>query len=496
MASNHFDVVIVGAGLSGIGAAYHLQQNCPGKTYTILEGRDAIGGTWDLFRYPGIRSDSDMYTLGYNFKPWEGEKAIADGHTIRDYIEETAEENAIRDNIRFKRMVKKAEWDSDTATWTVTTTIGKSNRKELFTCNFLMMCSGYYRYDKGYTPEFKGVDDFAGELIHPQHWPEDLDYSGKKIVVIGSGATAMTLIPSLAKKADKVTMLQRSPTYVLSMPDKDVVANLLRKYLPAGLAYTLTRIKNVSLAMFMYELSRRRPELVKKVLRAQLKQMLGNSIDIDKHFRPSYNPWDQRLCLVPNADLFKAIKAGKADVATDHIDCFVKNGIKLKSGEVLEADIIVTATGLDLVALGGAQMYVDGDKVNVGDHYSYKGMMLDGVPNAVSVIGYTNASWTLKADLTSEYTCRLLNHMDAHGYDICMANHDVNEPVTDPLLDLSSGYVQRALDKFPKQGAKAPWRVYQNYAMDLLKMRFSPVKDEHMLFYRVGEMKSQARLAS
>ena len=496
MAIEHFDVLIVGAGLSGIDAAWHLNQHCPGKRYAILEGRADLGGTWDLFRYPGIRSDSDMFTLGYNFKPWEGKKAVADGADIKAYINETAVENGIREKIRFNHWVHSAEWSSEDACWTVQASTGAGRKKVRFTCNFLMMCSGYYRYDQGYTPAFPGRENFRGQVIHPQHWPEDLDYAGKRVVVIGSGATAMTLIPAMAREAGHVTMLQRSPTYVISMPDRDALADLLRKYLPSGLAYGLTRIKNVSLSMFMYELSRRQPELVKKVLRAQLKRLLPRDFDIDTHFRPHYNPWDQRLCLVPNADLFKAIRHGDASVVTDHIDAFTENGIRLASGKELDADIIVTATGLDLVNLGGAKLSVDGEPVKVNEHYSYKAMMLDDVPNMISVIGYTNASWTLKADLTCEYATRLLNYMDSHGYDFAMPHHNVDEPEDEPLLDLSSGYVQRALDKFPKQGAKAPWRVYQNYVLDLLKMRYSPVSDSAMQFYRAGELASPRRLAS
>lgn len=495
MATEHYDVLIVGAGLSGIGAAKHLQEQCPGKSYAILEGRENKGGTWDLFRYPGIRSDSDMFTLGYNFRPWEGKKAVVDGPDIWQYIDDTARENGIEPHIRYNHWVKNASWSSEDARWTVEAKTGP-RKKATFTCNFLMMCSGYYRYDKGYTPSFKGRNKFGGQIIHPQFWPEDLDYAGKKIVVIGSGATAMTLIPSLAKEAGHVVMLQRSPTYVVSMPDRDAIADFLRKYLPGKLAYMLTRAKNVSLAMLMYEVSQRRPELVKKLLRAQLKRMLPEGFDIDTHFKPDYNPWDQRLCLVPNGDLFRAIRKGKASVVTDHIDSFTENGIKLKSGQELEADIIVTATGLELQMLGGAEVLVDGQKVEPNEHYSYKGMMLNDVPNAVNVVGYTNASWTLKADLTSEYTCRLLNYMDEHGYDFCMPHKEEADAEEEPLINLEAGYVLRALDRMPKQGAKAPWRVYQNYLMDLVKMRFSPVNDQAMAFHKAGELKAETRIAS
>ncbi|MDF1781242.1 MAG: NAD(P)/FAD-dependent oxidoreductase [Alcanivoracaceae bacterium] len=498
MATEHVDVLIVGAGLSGIGAARHLQQECPNKSYAILEGRSAMGGTWDLFRYPGIRSDSDMYTLGYNFRPWTNKKAIADGSDIRQYVKDAAKEYGIDQQIRFNHLVKDSSWSSETSQWTVK---AEHNGKSVtFTCNFLMMCSGYYRYDKGYTPDFPGLDQFKGQVVHPQHWPEDLDYNGKKVVVIGSGATAITLIPSMTDKAAHVTMLQRTPTYVLSIPGNDALANGMRKFLPEKLAYRLTRVKNVSLATFLYELSRRRPEFVKKIIRTQQRALLGKDFDIDKHFTPPYNPWDQRMCIVPNGDLYKALRKGKASIATDHIDTFTANGIKLKSGEVLEADIVITATGLDLVALGNTNMSVDGEKVVPANHFSYKGMMLSDVPNMVSVIGYTNASWTLKADLTSEYTCRLINHMDKNGFTYCAPRNTHGEEAAAPLLDLSSGYVQRSIDQFPKQGNEAPWKVYQNYALDLMKMRHSSVVDEFMEFGKSAKKsskeKSRERLAS
>jgi cation diffusion facilitator CzcD-associated flavoprotein CzcO len=429
-----------------------------------------------------------MFTLGYNFKPWEGEKAVADGESIWNYIHETAEENGILEQIRYNHWVTRADWSSEDACWTIEAK-RKNGRKTRFTCNFLLMCSGYYRYEHGYTPDFPGRERFQGTVIHPQHWPEDFDYTGKRIVVIGSGATSMTLIPSLTDRAEHVTMLQRSPTYVVAMPDRDSIADALRKYLPKRLAYFLTRMKNVSLAMLMYEVSRRRPKLVRKLIRAQLKSWLGDRIDIDTHFRPSYNPWDQRLCLVPNGDLFKSLRKGTASVVTDHIETFTENGILLQSGQELEADVIVTATGLDVVILGDAQFTVDGEPMDPAEHYSYKGMMLNDVPNMVQVIGYTNASWTLKADLTAEYSCRLLNYMDEQGYDICMAHKEAEDENAGPLLDLNAGYVLRALDKLPKQGEKTPWRVYQNYAVDLVKMRFSPVNDRAMQFYRAGEIR-------
>lgn len=495
MATEHFDVLIVGAGLSGIGAARHLQQECPNRSYAILEGRNNLGGTWDLFRYPGIRSDSDMFTLGYNFRPWEGEKAVADGDSIWQYIRDTAADNNILEHIRYNHWITDAEWSSQDACWTVTA--NTQSGRQILTCNFLMMCSGYYRYEHGYTPDFPGRDRFQGTVIHPQHWPEDFDYSGKRIVVIGSGATSMTLIPSLTEKAEHVTMLQRSPTYVIAMPDRDSIADILRKYLPAKVAYFLTRMKNVSMAMLIYEVSRRRPDLVRKLIRSQLRRWLGPDFDLDTHFKPSYNPWDQRLCLVPNGDLFKSLRKGTASVVTDHIDTFTENGIRLQSGQELEADVIVTATGLDVVTLGDARFTVDGEKMEPAEHYSYKGMMLNDVPNMVQVIGYTNASWTLKADLTSEYTCRLLKHMDKHDYAFCMPHKEEEDDNPGPLLDLNAGYVLRALDKLPKQGEKAPWRVYQNYLLDLVKMRFSPITDDAMHFYRPGDIQNvEHKLAS
>ncbi len=482
MGTEHVDVLIVGAGLSGIGAGYHLQENCPGKTYAILEGRGAIGGTWDLFRYPGIRSDSDMYTLGYSFRPWKEAKAIADGPSILKYVKQTAQEFGIDSHIRFNHWVKRANWSSDDTRWTVEARVPGKEDPVRISCNFLFMCSGYYNYEHGYTPDFTGTGDFRGSIIHPQKWPEDLDYTGKRVIVIGSGATAVTLVPAMAKDAAHVTMLQRSPTYIMSLPDQDTIANTLRKVLPSHLAYSLTRWKNVGLSMFFYQLSRRRPEFMKKLLRKQLRKELGPDFDLDRHFTPDYNPWDQRLCLVPNGDLFRALRRGDASMVTDRIDRFTESGIRLESGEELEADIIITATGLDLVALGGMDVEIDGRPVDLGKTLSYKGMMLSDIPNLAFAVGYTNASWTLKADLTSEYVCRLINYMDRHGYRQCMPHNSDNAVHEAPLIDLSAGYVQRAIDRFPKQGSRAPWRLYQNYALDLLNLRFGRVDDSGMTF--------------
>ena len=470
-----FDVVIVGAGLSGIGAAYHLQTNCPDRTYAILEGREAIGGTWDLFRYPGIRSDSDMYTLGYAFKPWTEAKAIADGPSILTYIRETARDYGIDRHIRFGTQVKSASWSTEDACWTVQ--IETHGKASTVSANFLFLCGGYYSYAGGYTPEFPGVERFKGQLVHPQKWPEGLDHAGKKVVVIGSGATAVTLVPEMAKTAAHVTMLQRSPTYVVSAPAEDRAANWLRSKLPAKLAYAITRWRKVLFGMFFYNYARKQPAKVKAGIVGMVRKELGPDYDVETHFTPSYNPWDQRICLVPDSDLFAAIKSGAAEVVTDHIETFTETGIQLKSGKVLEADIVVSATGLVLQAMNGLKLTVDGRPVDPGKTLSYKGMMYEGVPNLASAFGYTNASWTLKCDLTCEYVCRLLNHMTKTG------NRQVTPRNTDPTigevpwLDFSSGYVQRAMDKFPKQGTKAPWKLHQNYALDLLNLRFTKIED-------------------
>lgn len=496
MSTEHVDVLIVGAGLSGIGAAYHLQRDCPNKRYAILEGRDAIGGTWDLFRYPGIRSDSDMYTLGYSFRPWQEAKAIADGPSILRYIRETAREHGIDRHIRYQHRVRRASWSSQDATWTVEAEQGPAKQRVQLSCNVLLMCSGYYSYEAGYSPDFPDSDRFQGRIIHPQKWPEQLDYSGQRVVVIGSGATAMTLVPAMAKTAAHVTMLQRSPTYVMSLPDRDRIADTLRQFLPSKVAYGLTRWKNVSLAMSFYELSQRQPDLVKKLLRLHLRAQLGPDFDIDKHFSPHYQPWDQRVCLVPNSDLFKALRQGKASVVTDHVERFTETGIALKSGQTLAADLIVTATGLNLLPLGGLELVVDGEPVDTGKRLSYKAMMLNDVPNLFSVIGYTNASWTLKSDLTSAYVCRLLNYMDARGYRFC-APHNHDPAITEePLLGLNSGYVLRSADKFPKQGSKTPWRVYQNYLLDMLHMRYAAVQDGAMVFSRPPRSSALASVAN
>ncbi|MDX1588016.1 MAG: NAD(P)/FAD-dependent oxidoreductase [Oleiphilaceae bacterium] len=482
------DVLIIGAGLSGIGAACHLQRQCPDKRFALLEARGAIGGTWDLFRYPGIRSDSDMYTLGYSFRPWGERKAIADGSDILNYVRNTASESGIDQRIHYHHRVTRLDWDSDSATWTVEARHGREGEKgqlRRFQCRFVINCSGYYRYDQGYTPDFPGREDYQGRVVHPQHWPEELDYRDKKVVVIGSGATAVTLIPSMTDKASHVTMLQRSPTYIMAMPDVDGVATVLNRLMPAKLAYPVIRWKNVGLQMLFYQFCRRFPNAARKVLLGQLRARLGPDFDIDTHFNPDYNPWDQRLCLVPNGDLFRVLRQGRASVVTDHIERFTTNGIRLKSGQELEADLVVTATGLNLVAMGGAEIHVDGERVPLSETMSYKGMMLSGVPNMAMIVGYTNASWTLKADLASEYICRLLKHMDRKGLDYCVprADESVEE---EPFLDLNANYVLRALEHLPKQGAKAPWKLYQNYILDLLGLRFGTLQDDAMKFGQAG----------
>jgi monooxygenase len=480
------DVLIVGAGLSGIGAGYHLQANCPGRSYAILEARDCIGGTWDLFRYPGIRSDSDMYTLGYSFKPWREAKAIADGSSILSYVRETASEHGIEGKIRFHHRVIRSEWSSVQARWTVEAERTDTGETVRITCDFLLMCSGYYRYDEGYTPELPGIERFKGRIVHPQHWTEDVAYEGRRAVVIGSGATAVTLVPAMARRAAHVTMLQRSPSYIVSLPAEDPVANLLRRVLPSKLAYSIVRWKNVLLTMLSFQLSRRSPRLVKALVRKGVERRLPPGYDIDTHFKPRYGPWDQRLCLVPDGDLFEALSEGRASVVTDQIETFTEKGIRLASGAELDADLIVTATGLNLLALGGMQLAVDGRDVEVSETMSYKGMMLSGVPNMAIAFGYTNASWTLKADLTCEYVCRLLNHMDAHGYVECRPRERDPEMPEEPFIDFSSSYVLRSIDKFPKQGARAPWRLYQNYALDIFSLRFGSLTDEGIEFSRNG----------
>ena len=492
MSTDHVDVLIMGAGLSGIGAACHLQRECPDRSYAIVEARDAIGGTWDLFRYPGIRSDSDMFTLGYSFKPWLEAKAIADGESIRRYIRETAREHGVEPKIRFNHRVVRAEWSSAQARWTVTAERtdnagdgnGASPKTVQLTCNFLFGCSGYYRYDEGFTPHFEGRERFGGEIVHPQHWPAELDYEGKRVVVIGSGATAVTLVPAMAERAAHVTMLQRSPSYILSLPAHDPIADALRKRLPTKRAYSIIRWKNVLLQQLSFVVSRRAPRLAKALIRHGVMRQLPPDYEVDTHFNPAYNPWDQRLCLVPDGDLFKAIGSGKAAIATGAIETFTESGIRLASGEELPADVIVTATGLNLMVLGGAEFVVDGREVDFGETVGYKGMMISGVPNLALALGYTNASWTLKCDLVSEYVCRMLNHMTANGYEIASPLEPDPSMPREPFLDLKAGYVLRSIEALPKQGARTPWRLHQNYPRDILMIRRGELEDEGIRFSR------------
>lgn len=488
----HFDVLIVGAGLSGIGAAYHLQKECPKKSYLILESRNAMGGTWDLFRYPGVRSDSDMYTLGYRFRPWREAKAIADGPSIQQYISETAKEYGIDRKIRYGHRAKVASWSSADALWTVEVT-GPEGKTVWQTCNFLYTCSGYYDYAEGYMPGWPGMERFGGTIVHPQKWPENLDYKGKRVIVIGSGATSVTLVPAMAEKAKHVVMLQRSPTYILALPSEDFIANRLRGKVPVRLAYNLVRWKNVLIGMYLYNKARQKPEKTKQWILRLAQKALGPDCDVAKHFSPRYNPWEQRLCLIPDGDLFRAIRDGKASVVTDEIETFTEKGLRLRSGEELKADIIVTATGLKVQLMGGMEVRVDGAQVRLSRAMAYKGMMYSDVPNLASSFGYTNASWTLKSDLTAEYVCRLLKHMGSGGYDTCTPRKRDASIAEEPAIDFSSGYIQRALDVLPKQGSKRPWRLYQNYALDLLEFRFAALDDGTMEFTRVSKATTSQR---
>jgi cation diffusion facilitator CzcD-associated flavoprotein CzcO len=482
--SEHLDVLVVGAGLSGVGAGYHLQTTLPHKSYAIFEAREAIGGTWDLFRYPGIRSDSDMYTLGYPFRPWHSDRSIVDGASIRQYINDTAREYGIDRRIRFKHRVTRADWSAADQRWHVQVQRSDTDTTLNVTCSFLMMCSGYYRYDQGYRPEFPNAERFSGQIVHPQFWPEELDYGGKRVIVIGSGATAVTLVPALAETATHVTMLQRSPSYVLSLPEEDSLAKKARRMLPPDRAYALIRWKNALLMTLAFQLSRRRPELVKKLIRRGVERLLQPGYDVDTHFTPRYNPWEQRLCLVRDADLFEAINQGRAEVVTDRIDTFTERGVRLASGRELDADIIVSATGLNLLLLGGVDLSIEGRPIDLAERLIYRGCMLSDVPNLALAFGYTNASWTLRCDLTCRYVCRLLEHMDAHGYDSCTPRNRDPATTTQPFVDFSSGYFLRVLDRFPKQGSKPPWRLHQNYLLDTFMLKTMPIDEPSMEFTR------------
>ena len=479
---SHFNVVVVGAGISGIGAGYHLQKQCPNKSFVILEGRERFGGTWDLFRYPGIRSDSDMHTMGYRFKPWIDEKFIADGSSILNYLEETIDENNLGNKIRYQHKVLTSSWSSSTSKWTLEVKNLTSGLTENFTCNFLMMCGGYYNYDEGYSPHFENQEQFNGLIIHPQKWPDNLDYKNKKVVVIGSGATAVTIIPAMADQVEHITMLQRSPTYFISAPDKDMIGNFFKKIFSQKTAYFLTRWKNILMGNYFYKQCVKNPEKVKEMLINGVRAHLGEDYDIDTHFTPKYKPWDERLCFVPNADMFEAMKSGKASVVTDHIDQFTETGIKLKSGEELTADIIIKATGLNLQFLNGIDVKVDNSQVNISEKLAYKGRMFNDIPNLACSFGYARASWTLGADLSSEYVCKLLNYMDKHGYDYCspVIGKEVREEGT--YLNLSSGYVKRAIDRMPKQGSREPWKGNQSYLSDVTELRWGSITNDDLHF--------------
>jgi len=480
-AETSFDVLIVGAGLSGIGTAYWLQQKCPGKRYAILEARAAIGGTWDLFRYPGVRSDSDMHTLGYAFKPWANARALADGPAIRQYIEETARENGIVDHIQFGWKVVGAAWSGAEAYWTVEAQSTETGELRALRTRFLYLCSGYYSYDEAYRPTFAAEETFRGRVVLPQFWPQGLDYTGKRVVVVGSGATAVTLVPAMSEQAAHVTMLQRSPTYIVTLPRKDIIAQGLRRVLPERLAYGITRWKNLLLSMLTFGIARTFPDFTKRNIVKLAAKQSGPACDAQTHFAPRYKPWDQRLCVVPDGDLFEAVRTGKASVVTDEIAQFTPAGLQLKSGQELAADVVVLATGLKIKIFGGMQLRVDGEVVNPNQLMAYKGMMLSEVPNMAIAFGYTNASWTLKTDLTANYICRLLQYMDRHGYTAAVPRKEPDvQPI--PFLDFSSGYVQRAQDILPKQGSRKPWQVYQNYLKDMLTIRFGRLDDGVLQF--------------
>jgi monooxygenase len=495
MSVEHFDVLVVGAGISGIGAGYYLQSRCPSRRYVILEGRGDLGGTWGLFRYPGVRSDTDMFTLGYSFMPWKEARSIADGPAILNYLRETAHKFGIDRHIRFRQRVRSASWSSGQACWTVEAEVGEHREPVRYTCNFLFLCSGYYDYEEGYLPTFAGREDFRGQLIHPQHWPTDLDYRGRQVVVIGSGATAVTLVPALAGTAAHVTMLQRSPSYILSVPERDGLARLIRRFLPERSAHRLIRWKNVLLSLYVYQLCRRKPERAKRLLRRRLAKKLPPDVDIDVHFMPRYEPWDQRLCVAPDGDLFRAMRAGRASVVTDEVVKFTRHGILLKSGRELPADVIITATGLNLLAWGGIRLDVDGTVLEAGRCLTYKGLMLSNVPNCAVCAGYANASWTLRAELSAEYVCRLLGHMKRRGYAQCVPRCDPDAVQARPLVPLTSGYFRRGSDRIPKQGSKAPWVMHQNYLLDLLSLRLARLDDSVLVFAKAGRSAPPGTLA-
>ena len=492
MNESFHDVLIIGAGLSGIGMACHLKMQCPQKHFAVLERRQAIGGTWDLFRYPGIRSDSDMFTFGYRFRPWNESRVLADGDSIRNYIRETAREHKVSEHIQYGLKVSSASWSSENASWRVTAVREDSGELRTYFCRFLVMGTGYYNYDAGYTPAFQGMADFKGQIIHPQVWPKDLHYDGKKVVVIGSGATAVTLVPAMAETAAHVTMLQRSPTYIFSLPAEDKISVVLNRLMPESWAYALTRWRNILISRWLYKASKRWPVRMRRFFIGNVQKHMGEAFE-ERHFSPDYKPWDQRLCAVPDGDLFEAIRGGRASIMTDQIERFTEGGLRLKSGQQLEADIIITATGLDMRLLGGMEVDVDGQRREPNQLMSYKAVLIQDVPNFAVIFGYTNATWTLKADIASQYVCRLLKHMDAKGHDYAVP-HDVEGcPEPGSVMDaLNSGYVRRASEGLPRQGRKLPWRVLNDYRQDRKLLLNAPIEDGILFFGRARDEKARA----
>ncbi len=480
--NKHFDVIIIGAGLSGIGAACHLKRNCPNKTFAMLEGRSNIGGTWDLFKYPGIRSDSDMHTFAYSFKPWTYDKTISDGATIMKYLYETIEEYQLKPHIKLNHWISEVSWNSDEAQWTLVGQDSKSKEGIQLTCNFLLSCTGYYDYDEGYTPDFKGLEKYKGQFVHPQKWTADIEYENREVIIIGSGATAVTLLPSMAEKTKHITMLQRSPTYMMSLPKHDAFSKFVKRWLPSKTAHFLARWKHILRQIYFYQISKRKPKEVRYFIKSQIKKALGEDYDVETHFNPKYDPWDERVCAVLDNDLFDAINEGKCSIVTDHIDSFTEKGILLQSGKELKADLVVSATGLKIKVMGGINIKIDRKAIDPSKLVNYKGMMLQDVPNMVVITGYTNASWTLKADLVSEYFCRLLKYMDKKGLTSCLPTLSEENIKTEPASDLASGYIQRALHLLPKQGDKYPWKLNQNYIKDMIALRFKSIDDGYLRF--------------
>lgn len=484
MNRNHFDIIIIGAGLSGIGAACHFSKNCPDKSYTVFEARDKIGGTWDLFKYPGIRSDSDMHTFSYRFKPWTHHKSISDASTILQYLEETVEEYQLNDKINFNHQMTAVSWSSQQKEWTVHGTDKITAQAVQARCNFLMLCTGYYDYEKGYTPAFKGLDNYQGQFVHPQKWTPDIQYENKEVIVIGSGATAVTLIPAMVEKAMHISMLQRSPSYMISRPLHDPFARIVHRMLPGKLAHFLSRWKNILLSMYLYRVARKYPEKTAEYIQDQVRKELPSNYDLDTHFSPNYKPWDERLCVIPDNDLFQAIKSGKCTMLTDHIDRFTADGILLQSGEEIKADLIISATGLVLKMAGGMKITVDGEEQHFSQLLNYKGLMIENIPNMAAIIGYTNASWTLKADLVCDYVCRLLKYMNENDYIYCTPKTAEKDMVKRPVIDFSSGYIQRGIDVLPKQGDQFPWRLHQNYVKDMIMLKYRKLDDNYLEFVK------------